>query len=691
MEIKSNTFGKLMKIREGTVFSNEYMFVKEFLQNAQRSRAKKLYITVTTDFIEFKDDGIGCKNPDSVFTLDKSEWIGIDEGFGIGFWSCLAFTKLELIKVTSRKWKAYVDVNNLFLNEDLTVKKEELEETVKGFKVKLECSPLFENEIDDVKDYIVEVAKYLNLDVYLNNQFIEKKDIFDNVNGDFVKEIDNRFFKAKLSIDESKYGDVEIFYDRRKVDYLYGIYYVSGVIEPKKGKLTLKEPDRTEYLRDSKYYDFEEVLRKEIKNMYMDLLKSNPCNDILTNYSKSIDEYIAVKEYSKFLVFDEKSIDILEKKSEIEDNHNSIKPPINIQREELSYIGIDTDREQLNSNQLQYKKLDCENSQSQISLDDFFNKESLEIDVNAGLDNDRLNSVSIMCCSEENEEVCYSEVIIDEEYEDYKKQVEFNKESFEINDYKVVQAPLNTLTPKNELKFMEYLDTESKSEDKNSFVNFIKKTKNLVWVLKEEADDYSDEISLAEYCKLRVYKAKNLLEENTLKEYGKLNIKELKDSLVETYETKNIGIKNKKEEAFIKLLMPICQKYGLHMNIFSIANLSCKTELKIDGKIVYKKNEKNSKTELYVNAVCSGNSILFDRNYLNLSRFSIKLGSFGSNEMSILMFVLKTVAHELAHFMYNTVDNTLYHYQMENEIYNEILNMYILNKDYVTEIIKKYA
>lgn len=683
MEIKSNTFGKLMKIKEGTVFSNEYMFVKEFLQNAQRGKTKELYITVTENFIRFKDNGIGCKNPNSVFTLDKSEWSTTDEGFGIGFWACLAFKKLESIEVSSRKWKAFLDVNNLFLNEDLTVKKEDLEESIKGFDIILNCSTLSNFEISEINEQINEVAKYLNFDIYLNGDLIEKIDIFEGVSGDFVKEIENRFFKARLSIEEYRYGNLEIFYDRRSVGSLYRFDYISGVIEPKKGKLTLKEPDRTEYVRDYKYYDFEEVLKKEIKNMYMDFLKTNPCDVILTKYSEAIDEYLEVKDYSKFLILDEEfNIDNLNKKESVQENLKStIKPAMNIQREEISYVGVST-------KESEYIESEIVEDESQITLE-----ELLHVDISESSE-EIIDNSDVLTCDEEvltisynNEETDYFDKIMYDEEDDVEENAIFDKDSFSINDYKVIQAPLNLLEEKSKSNSNKI----SKKQNENSFIGFIKKTKNMVWVSKEDVDNYSDEISLAKYCNLIVYKAKNILEANTLKEYNKLHIKDLKESLIETYDTKNVGLKNKKEEAFIKLLMPVCKKYGLHINIFSIANLSCKTELKIGGKIVYRKNEKNSKRIIYTKAIRSGENILFDRNYLNLSRFSIKAGVLGSNEISLLMFVLKTIAHELAHYLYNTVDNTLYHYQKEDEIYNEIINMYILNKDYVTEIIKKYA
>lgn len=55
------------------------------------------------------------------------------------------------------------------------------------------------------------------------------------------------------------------------------------------------------------------------------------------------------------------------------------------------------------------------------------------------------------------------------------------------------------------------------------------------------------------------------------------------------------------------------------------------------------------------------------------------------------MYVLKTVAHELAHYLYGTIDNTINHYTKESMIYNEILEMYVLNKDYVSDVIKYYS
>ena len=38
---------------------------------------------------------------------------------------------------------------------------------------------------------------------------------------------------------------------------------------------------------------------------------------------------------------------------------------------------------------------------------------------------------------------------------------------------------------------------------------------------------------------------------------------------------------------------------------------------------------------------------------------------------------LDTIAHELAHLIYDTEDNTVDHYKMQTRIQNEIVNLYL--------------
>ena len=631
MQIKSNTLGKLSKIREGTVFSNEYIFAKEFLQNSQRGKSTIVNITIEDNFIIFEDNGIGCKDPESLFTLDKSEWTTTDEGFGVGFWSCLALDGLQRIEVCSHKWKSAVDVDNLFINEDLSVLTEKSNKVLKGFYIKLTSKECFSDyKKYDMEREIEDVAKYLNFDVYLNGRLIEKVDIFDEVYGKFIKTVENRFFKARLTLNESKYGIVKLFYDQRFVCYLYGVEYISGVIVCKKDKLTLREPDRSDYVVDEKLVSFLEALKKEVKNMCIDFIKSNGSEELLKEFSDGINEYLKVNEYEKYVFFGS----------------------------DFTFDSMsDDDKDLADEYELALSK---EESVDELNTLDTSDDTFIE-------DNDNFDENT---CSEDNST-------------NLENKEEFNRSDFERDDFKVTQKPISTPDEKEEYTF-------NINENGNSNLKFLKQIKNMVWVYEKEVNSYSEQISLAKYFNLKVYKIKNILQEEVMRKYKKLHISQLKDSLIEEYDTRNIGIKNKKEESFIKLLMPICKKYNVPTNIFSIANLSVTTKLNINNKNVYKVRQKNIKDNIYVCAICTGSNILIDRNYLNLSRFSISNGKLGVSELSLIMFISKTIAHELAHYLYGTVDNTINHYQVEHRLHQEIVLMYSTDRDNVLNLINKY-
>lgn len=626
MEIKSNTLGKLSKIKNGSVFSNQYIFVKELLQNSQRGKAKNVYITLEDNYISFTDDGIGCKDPESVFTLDKSEWITTNEGFGIGFWSCLALNNLKEVRVSSYNWESLIDIENLFANEDLSVPINKTTDKLKGFSVKLVVNDRFSlYDKCDIEREIEEVAKYLTFDVYLNDKLIEKEDIFENVYGEFVKDVENRFFKARLRLDESRYGTVKLFYDQRFVCYLYtGVEYISGIIAIKKDKLTLKEPDRAVYVIDNKFEDFVTALKKETKKIYLDFIKSNESEDLLEQFSEGVNFYLKVNEYEKYIFLNE-----------------DFEFDLAIEKAEEKEVESD------------------DNIESEVAVDS--NEEEMEYNEDYNID-----------------EEPYS----DNNYENLDSKEDFNRDEFKRDDFKVIQKPMN------------YIEKDSKSlkvnELSDSNFKFLKQVKNMVWLYEKDVNSYSEEISLARYCNLKVCTIKNILQEEVMKKYKKLHISDLKDSLIEEFDTRNIGIKNKKEESFIKLLIPICKKYNIPVNTFSIANLSTTVKLNINDKLVYKKQNKNSKDKVYTCAICTGTNILLDRNYLNLSKFSISGGKLGIAELSLVMIVSRTIAHELAHYLYNTLDNTINHYKIEDKIHQEIVKLYTMDRENVLNLINNY-
>lgn len=572
MIIKSNTLGKLQKIKNGNVFDNPLIFIRELLQNSQRSKSSNVYFEVIDGVFRCVDDGCGCSNPDNVFTLDLSSWESTTEGYGIGFWSCLCVPDITSITVKSKNWCCVLNTVNLFENGDLTVVKTNIS-PITGFEVIIESS--FFDDLDDYKynqieEMVHETSRFLPFNTYLNELKMSRSNIFDTfVPKNLCKIYDNRIFKAKLSISDSYSTEIKVYYDNRYVCDLYSCDYIEGIIELKPNKITLREPDRTRWTRDDKYYYFIEKLKDCAKDLYLSYVKNNGIDN--DNFCDGINNYLEVKDYEKYLVFDESMLE----------------------KEEQKEIEIVTEKKPEKNNTL-------------------------------------------------------------------------NKSDFERVDKTVVQH-LSAAK----------VCVENVPVIKDVFKDKIKKLKESVWVSKNEYSRYEKLISKAKYKGLNVIIAKNSLYEAALKKYEITHISKLEECFVETFYKKDIQLKTSKEEAFIELLSPICKEFNIPLNTFLIANLSLENSFVVDNKVVFKKVNSNSKNNIQIYGVTDGLNIYLDRIALSLNKFNIKKNNLGIWELKALMNSVNTIAHELAHFLYNTTDNTTEQYNHEINIQQRIINLYV--------------
>lgn len=648
MIIKSNTAGKLNKMINGTVFSSEVIFVKEFLQNAQRAKASVVEIKVTDTSIMFNDNGKGCKNPDNLFTLDLSEWESTTEGFGIGFWSCLAVKELISIKVRTYNWSAEVLVEDL-LNNNLKVNIIRDLKIKEGFKIELITNPLSLENKNNIEKEVVDVAQYLDFETYYNDSKVSKIDIFSSVSGDYVKEIENRYFKAKLSIHSNPYGSNSfptLFYDKRKVCQLYSIEFVAGVIEAKSGKIDLKEPDRTDYIWNSKYKDFAKKVCMEIKLMYIDFLKSNPTKALIDTYSDAINHYLDVKDYEKYLDFNG-LFDFMKDESNPQDVNVKEEHYQPFVRDLSSYTNKDITKSNLEED-------------SDISYS--YNDNNLNSNSDEEIYSDIIYSTN---------EVTQNEYVQNGEND---IAIEDVKSAFSINDYYIE----NSHSTSNTESTSNLNNSNHTFNVFNTFKKELKRNHKLVWVLKEDICKYEDVISRAEYVGIKVVKLDNILFANVFEKYNKMHISEFNSSFEETYKFKNISLKNAKEIRAIKNLTPICKKYNLPLNTFVIGDIEINKRVNYRGKTLYKNTTKNKKDKIEVYAVVDKGLIILDRTAMNLSRFKLpKEGPFGINDLKYILSIINTVAHELAHFLCQTKDNTVEHYQTEVKIQEEISKLYI--------------
>lgn len=653
---KSNTEGKLKKLLNGSIFSSKTTFITEFFQNSQRANAKNINITQKDNTFIFEDDGIGLKNPQGLMTFDYSEWESTDEGFGIGFWSVLAIEGLEKLIIESNKYLITCDVNLLkdiingnsssMLDDVLSL--ESLNTSQKGFKITLISDFFNENLINEVE----ECCKYLNFNVHFNEFLLERADLFDEVDGEFIQEYNTRLFSAKLSVTDV-YTYPEVYYENRKVCDLYKFPYVKGIIKLKAKAVTLREPDRTDIINDEKRYFFIQRVENVIIQLYRDFLWYAVEFNLLDTYEDSIINYLKVSDFEKYLKIDD--IDIVEEVKE-DDLESSLKKfSLNYKEEIEDDVKDELERE--SDNNYDYNTSEVA---SDVSNDISYENSSI-------LKNSSDNNISIHT-SQDNEATSSTKLSDDNVKED--KNAIFNTNGY-INENETETTKITKNVLGNDGNYV--------SPPNKSLKDFIKKNKDVVWVEARNREYYKENIALAEYYGIKVLIAKNLLLERFFQAKGIDYITSLKEKVVIERVYKDITTKTDKEITFLKILEPIRKALNLPEGFFKIANISKITTINLNNKCKVLK-EKSSGDKISVYAVSSSNEIIFDRTAIALKRFNLsssKNVSIGKNELKCLMYNMDTIAHELAHVLYNTTDNTKEHFFVQSKIQEELVKLYI--------------
>lgn len=603
LAFKSNTYNKLLKIKDGKVFGNNTTFIKEFIQNCQRSKSRHIYFDIVEDngmgILTCRDDGCGCKNPQYLFTLDYSNWESTTEGFGIGFWSCLSIPRLNEISIRSYNWNVSVDVNNIFNKKEESIHTT-AREKMGGFEVRLSSDWILENK-SILIDTINQVGKNIDIPIYINGCHIYQIDIVTECINRYIEndiyyyEVHNNLYDAVLGMCPSGYyyDEFKMFYENRYVKNIYDFQAIIGVIIPKNNKIDLIEPDRERIVINSKWYNMKERLRKDLVTLHKNYVSQNGVSD--ERYFDGINRYLDPKDFKKYL--------------------------------KLSFLE-----------------------------DDFIIEEDEPLFDNEDIDTNDIQENTI-----EKSTILYSSPVIENKAYVSKPSIErdaFKEEDQEINTF-VRDTPCTNSN-------VEYNDFSKKK-------NILIKS---VWVKSSEMETLKNNIAKARYCGIPVIVVDNILQENALIEENIPNVSTLDDVLSETIIKTNVCLKTNNEVAFIELLQPICDKFGLNPDTFRIANLETRREFTYNGKVVMKQREKNSKTKIVTYGLCDGMHIYLDRNALCLNKFKLKNCS-KATKYAVLLKTSRTIAHEMAHYLYNTVDNTILHYKKEQKIWEEIIKLYV--------------
>lgn len=294
VEIRSNVIGDILKIRNGVVYKNYETVVDELFQNAQRANATEVSVEITADVFSMIDNGIGCDDPQSLLEKNTSAWLNEDEAFGEGFFS--VFLLADMVFVRSHDWELVINVNKMIETKNLNVEVVQDLDFMPGMKVTIIGEKVSSNSFA-LKSEVRLIASTMDFNVTLNGKIIEKENYFVP-RGEYEYLVDSRMMTGVMK-PQSGYSVVSWFYENRPVrkEYFEGI---TGRINIKKKAVTLKAPDRKDFIYDKKYTAMLSEKDNMARSVFLRFIEEARSEDI-NDMAEAINRYLSVEDYQDCL------------------------------------------------------------------------------------------------------------------------------------------------------------------------------------------------------------------------------------------------------------------------------------------------------------------------------------------------------------------------------------------------------
>jgi hypothetical protein len=311
VELKVNVINQLKLLRQST-FKDILCFLDEDIQNAQRAKAKEVRITtnINKKTIVIENDGKILTNPQSLFSIAESGWDeevkSQENPFGMGFFSNITIS--NLIEVYSGKLHIVFDVDKMINTNNTEILVEEVEEPYNGFKLILNNINFDKIYSYQIEERVEMLGKYIQeLDIYYNDELQEKKDLLEGDESTFQIQVKENNFRGWIALGSNYWfnDNLNIFHKGRLVCKLEDSAYLKGDIHIDDSALNLTSPDRKDIIRDQKYSDFKETIKRYAELLCEDSLLNGDEEDI-QEYSNAIAYYInknKVKNKLKFITF----------------------------------------------------------------------------------------------------------------------------------------------------------------------------------------------------------------------------------------------------------------------------------------------------------------------------------------------------------------------------------------------------
>jgi len=323
VQLQVNVINQLKLLRQST-FKDTLCFLDEDIQNAQRAKATEVKVSVDyqSKTVIIENNGQILKKPQALFSIAESEWDedvkSTENPFGMGFFSNI--TVSNLIKIYTGNKLITFDVENMIQTNDTEIKVEKLEDNYEGFKLVLNNFDFSTASSSDIKERVRLLGRYIHeLDIYYNNDLQEKKDLTQGDDSIYKLPIEDAgIFKGWIALNNNYgWGDnVNIFYKGRLVTKLESMPYLKGDLHITDRALNLTSPDRKDIIKDTKFYEFKEMVKLYAEQLCMETMLEGD-EDEINEFTSAISWYVNKKEIKnmiKFLTFksnDEKDINYL--------------------------------------------------------------------------------------------------------------------------------------------------------------------------------------------------------------------------------------------------------------------------------------------------------------------------------------------------------------------------------------------
>lgn len=307
VELKVNVINQLRLLRQST-FKDVFCFLDEDIQNAQRAKAKNVYVDIGSNKITISNDGGVLTNPQCLFSIAESGWDNevkeTENPFGMGFFSNI--TVSNYIEVFSGDKHIIFDVDKMINTNDTNIFVEQLEdEYTDGFKLVLNNFNFDMAGKYDIRERVAMLGKYIQeLNVYCDGELQEKRDLTEGDDSIFQIKVEENDCSGWIALAGNYwFGDnLNIFYKGRLVKKLENTPYIVGDLHISDKTLNLTSPDRKDIIKDSKYYAFREKIKEYVKLLCEDSLLNGDEQEV-ENFANAIGYYIDKKDVKNKIRF----------------------------------------------------------------------------------------------------------------------------------------------------------------------------------------------------------------------------------------------------------------------------------------------------------------------------------------------------------------------------------------------------